>query len=92
MDWWKKQEICQEVKNLIDIGEDIIDAKDKVAKKYNIHTKRIETWNYDLNVYESKRKKIMDEATQKLEQKITMEEKVQKTNIDMVSNKQNDGR
>ena len=34
----------------------------------------------------------MDEATQKLEQKITMEEKVQKTNIDMVSNKQNDGR
>ena len=35
---------------------------------------------------------MFEKAIKKIEQKIAMEEEVQKTNIDMVSNKQNDGR
>ena len=88
----KKREILEEVNE----GKKVKD----VAKNYNLSDITLYMWNKRLKVIKTKKqileeatkKQILEEATKKLEQKITMEEKVQKTNIDMVSNKQNDGR
>ena len=79
----KKREILEEVNE----GKKIED----VAKNHNLSVATLRRWNKRLKVYKT-RKQMLDEGTQKLEQKIEMEIKVQKTNIDMVSNKQNDGR